>query len=83
MQHDERPLHEQISAARMVSYTWAIVFTVFLVWLTINVVGTVYFTKIPRRGRTPLLTTSVVVAWLVPLLTPLNLASPIIYARIK
>jgi hypothetical protein len=83
MQRDERPFHEQLSAARMVSYTWAILFTVFLVWLTINVVGTVYFTKIPKPGRTPLLTTSVVLAWLIPALTPLNLASPIIYARLK
>jgi hypothetical protein len=80
---EERPLYEQTSAKQMVNYTWLILVSVFVAWLTINVVGTVYYSKIPRAKRTPLLTTSVVVAWLIPALTPLNLASPIFYAGNK
>ena len=80
MSSDERPIHERQSAETMVRYTWIILLTVLAVWLTINVVGTVYYTKIPKNKRTPLLTTSVVLAWLIPALTPLNLASPIFYA---
>jgi hypothetical protein len=67
------------SAATMVDITLGAVTLACVAWLTLNIVGTVYYSKLGQR-QTPLLLASVILGWLVPILAPLNLASPIVYA---
>lgn len=58
--------------------TTTVMSVLFVIWLTLNIVGTVYYAKLGKSRQTPLLLTSVILGWLV--LPPLNLASPIVYA---
>jgi hypothetical protein len=72
----------KMSATQIVHVTVTILSLTFTIYLTLNIVGTVYYTKLGTQ-QTPALLMSVIIGWLVPVLSPLNLASPITYCMKK